>query len=184
MAVKRKGTARGRGRAGRLSHVDARGRARMVDVSEKAGTVREAVARGTLTLSREACEAVAANRLAKGDLLAVARIAGIQAAKATASLVPLCHPIPLDHVAVDAALDRERCRIEFEARARTRASTGVEMEALTAVTVAGLTAYDMVKAIDRGAVLSEIRLVAKSGGRSGVYRRPGEGRTKGRIRRG
>jgi len=157
-----------------LSHVDSRGQARMVDVSGKPETVREAVARGALLLSREGFDAVAENRIAKGDVLTVAKIAGIQAAKGTASLIPLCHPIPLDHVEVVATLDAGRCRVEFEARARTRSSTGVEMEALTAVTVAGLAAYDMIKAVDRTAVLTEVRLVSKSGGRSGPYRRAGE----------
>lgn len=160
--------------APRLSHVDARGEARMVDVSSKPGTVREAVARAALILGSQGFEAVAQNLLAKGDVLTVAKIAGIQAAKRTASLIPLCHPIPLDHIEVLTTLDPERRAIEFEARARTRSSTGVEMEALTAVTVAGLTAYDMVKAVDRSAVLTEIRLVSKSGGRTGDYRRPGE----------
>jgi len=163
-------------RAAELSHVDAKGEVRMVDVSGKAGSLREAVARGALVLSRKGFEAVAENRVAKGDVLTVAKIAGIQAAKGTASLIPLCHPIPLDHVEVTATLDAGGCRIEIEARTRTRSSTGVEMEALTAVTVAGLTAYDMVKAVDRTAVLSEIRLVSKSGGRSGPYRRAGEKR--------
>lgn len=171
--VKRRTGAKG---SGRLTHVDRRGAARMVDVSAKPETVREAVARGALRLSREAFEAVAANRIAKGDVLTVARIAGIQAAKRTATLVPLCHPIPLDHVHVAATLDAAGSRIEFEARTRSRAATGVEMEALAAVTVAALAAYDMVKAVDRSAVLAEIRLVSKSGGRSGPYRREGEPR--------
>jgi cyclic pyranopterin phosphate synthase len=148
----------------------------MVDVSSKPETVREAVARGVLTLNRDALDAVAAGQLAKGDVLAVARLAGIQAAKETASLIPLCHPVPLDHIEVEASLDRKAGKIEIEARARARWSTGVEMEALTAVTVAGLAAYDMVKAIDRNAVLSEIRLISKSGGRSGAYRRTDESR--------
>jgi cyclic pyranopterin phosphate synthase len=146
----------------------------MVDVSGKPESIREAVARGALSLSREGFEAVLENRIAKGDVLTIAKIAGIQAAKGTASLIPLCHPIPLDHVEVTATLDAATRRIEIEARTRTRSSTGVEMEALTAVTVAGLTAYDMVKAVDRTAVLSEVRLVSKSGGRSGSYRRAGE----------
>jgi cyclic pyranopterin monophosphate synthase len=154
--------------------VDDKGSARMVDVSKKDETVREAIARGALSVSREAFEAVAANRLAKGDVLTVAKVAGILAAKGTSSLIPLCHPIPLDHVDVIATLDPDRLRIEFEAKASTRSATGVEMEALTAVTVAGLAAYDMIKSMDRTAVLSDIRLVSKSGGRSGVYRRAGE----------
>jgi cyclic pyranopterin phosphate synthase len=155
----------------RLSHVDARGAARMVDVSGKAPTAREAVARGWLQVSQEALQAVRDNTLAKGDLLAVARLAGIQAAKETASLIPLCHPLPLEHIEVEARVDEETSRINLEARARTRWATGVEMEALTAVAVAGLTAYDMIKAVDRTAVLSGVRLVKKSGGRSGAWRR-------------
>jgi cyclic pyranopterin phosphate synthase len=158
----------------KLTHVDARGTARMVDISEKPQTEREAVARGALEVSREALRAVKANKLAKGDGLAVARLAGIQAAKETAGLIPLCHPIPLEHVEVAATLDEKASRINLEARARTRWGTGVEMEALTAVTVAGLAAYDMIKSLDRTAVLSGVRLVAKSGGRSGRYRRRGE----------
>lgn len=156
----------------KLSHVDSKGAARMVDVSSKPETAREALARAAISMNRSAFEAVAENRLAKGDLLAVARIAGIQAAKRTSSLIPLCHPIPLDHVEVTTTLDEAGRRIEFEARTRTRAATGVEMEALTAVTVAALAAYDMIKAVDRAAVVSNIRLVSKSGGRSGDYRRP------------
>ncbi len=146
----------------------------MVDISEKAPTLREAVARGWLEVSPEAFRAVQDNRLEKGDILAVARLAGLQAAKATAGLIPLCHPLPLDHVEVTARLDEASSRIELEARARTRWGTGGEMEALKAVAVAGLTAYDMIKAVDRSAVLSGVRLVAKSGGSSGAYRRKGE----------
>ncbi|HXI03365.1 MAG TPA: cyclic pyranopterin monophosphate synthase MoaC [Candidatus Saccharimonadales bacterium] len=155
----------------RLSHVDAKGEARMVDVSGKPPTAREAVARGWLQVSREALRAVRDNALAKGDLLAVARLAGIQAAKETASLIPLCHPLPLEHIEVEARVDEETSRINLEATARTRWATGVEMEALTAVAVAGLTAYDMIKAVDRTAVLSGVRLVKKSGGRSGAWQR-------------
>jgi cyclic pyranopterin phosphate synthase len=148
----------------------------MVDVTAKPPTTREAVAGGGLTLSRGAFRAVAENSLSKGAVLAVARLAGIQAAKETASLIPLCHPVPLEHVEVNVSLDEPGGRIEIEARARARWTTGVEMEALTAVAVAGLAAYDMVKALDKTAVLTEVRLVSKSGGRSGAYRRPGERR--------
>ncbi|HZE89360.1 MAG TPA: cyclic pyranopterin monophosphate synthase MoaC [Verrucomicrobiae bacterium] len=174
MAVRGHGKKRASGNAPSLTHVDSKGEARMVDVSGKPETVREAVARGALIVSREAFEAVRGNRVAKGDVLTVARIAGIQAAKQTSALIPLCHPIPLDHVEVKAVLDAAGCRIELQATARTRSSTGVEMEALTAVTVAGLAAYDMIKAIDRGAVLTEVRLVSKSGGARGAYARAGE----------
>jgi cyclic pyranopterin phosphate synthase len=161
--------------SGGLTHVDGSGKARMVDISGKEATIREAVARGWLEISQEATEAVLSNSLKKGDLLAVARLAGIQAAKETSSLVPLCHPLPLDHIEVNVEVDGDARRIKLEARARSRWGTGVEMEALTAVTVAGLAAYDMIKAVDRTAVLSGVRLVSKSGGRSGSYRRSGEG---------
>jgi len=151
----------------RLSHVDARGEARMVDVSAKPVTVREAVARGRVTMSREAVRLVRAGALKKGDPLQVARLAGIMAAKRTSELIPLCHPLPLSHV--DVSLTPRADGYDVEARARTSARTGVEMEALTAVAVAALTIYDMVKAVDRAMVIGEIRLVEKSGGRSGHY---------------
>jgi cyclic pyranopterin phosphate synthase len=172
MAARKKGAARA---PKKLSHVDQAGKARMVDISGKPPTLREATARGWLEIGPEALAAVRSNSLAKGDILAVARLAGIQGAKETASLVPLCHPLPLDHVDVEIQVDEKASRINLEARARTRWGTGVEMEALTAVTVAGLAAYDMIKAVDRTAVLSGIRLVSKSGGRSGTYKRAGEG---------
>ena len=152
----------------RLSHVDAGGRVRMVDVSEKPVTAREAVARGRITMSREALRIVRAGAIKKGDPLQTARLAGIMAAKRTADLIPLCHPLPLSHVEV--ALRELADGYEIEARARTTAQTGVEMEALTAVAVAALTVYDMVKAVDKAMVIGEIRLVEKRGGRSGEYR--------------
>lgn len=148
----------------------------MVDVTAKAPTAREAVARGCVTLSAEAFDLVRRNRAAKGDVLGVAQLAGIQAAKRTWELIPLCHPLPLDGVEVDLDLDSRSRQVVIEARARTRASTGVEMEALTAVMVAGLSVYDMIKAVDRTAVIGRIRLVRKSGGRSGDWTRRGERR--------
>jgi cyclic pyranopterin phosphate synthase len=151
--------------------VDARGRARMVDVGAKAATRREAVARGVLEMGRAAFDALDAGRLAKGDALAVARLAGIQAAKRTSEIIPLCHPLALESVEVDIALDRSRRRAVVTATARITGKTGVEMEALTAVAAACLALYDMVKALDRGAVISQIALIRKSGGRSGAYRR-------------
>ena len=154
--------------AARLTHVDEAGRLRMVDVSDKAVTVREAVARGRITMSADALRAVREATLKKGDALQAARLAGIMAAKRTADLIPLCHPLPLSHV--DVVLTAERDGYAIEGRARTAAQTGVEMEALTAVSVAALTLYDMVKAVDRKMVIGDIRLVAKSGGRSGDYR--------------
>jgi cyclic pyranopterin monophosphate synthase len=154
--------------ATRLSHVDARGAVRMVDVSDKAVTAREAVARGRITMSAEALRRIRAGAIKKGDPLQAARLAGIMAAKRTADLIPLCHPLPLTHA--DVSLTPLDDGYEIEARVRTTAQTGVEMEALTAVSVAALTIYDMVKAIDRGMVIGAIRLIEKRGGRSGEYR--------------
>jgi cyclic pyranopterin monophosphate synthase len=151
-----------------LTHVDETGRLHMVDVSDKAITVREAVARGRITMSAEALRAVREATLRKGDALQAARLAGIMAAKRTADLIPLCHPLPLSHV--DVILTADGDGYVVEGRARTAAQTGVEMEALTAVSVAALTLYDMVKAVDKGMVIGDIRLVAKRGGRSGDYR--------------
>ncbi len=154
-----------------LSHVDARGAVRMVDVSAKADTVRSATASGHITMSREAFAAVRDNAVAKGDVLATARIAGIQAAKRTAELIPLCHPLPLTDVAVDCEPDPALPGVRVRATARTTGKTGVEMEALTAVSVALLTVYDMAKALDRSMTLSAILLEEKSGGKSGPWHR-------------
>jgi cyclic pyranopterin monophosphate synthase len=155
--------------AGTLSHVDARGRVKMVDVGDKPITTREAIARGSIAMSREARRQIRAGAVKKGDPLQTARLAGILAAKQTSSLIPLCHPLPLSSVAVD--LTPTARGYDIAARVRTTAQTGVEMEALTAVAVAALTIYDMVKAVDKAMVIGEIRLEFKSGGRSGVYRR-------------
>jgi cyclic pyranopterin phosphate synthase len=153
----------------RLSHVDARGRARMVDVGDKPATERYAVARAEIRMSTAAIRLVRRRAIGKGDPLQAARLAGILAAKQTSALIPLCHPLPLTHVDVDLAPTRRGYRIE--ARVSTRAQTGVEMEALTAVAVAALTVYDMVKAVDREMVIGDVCLVEKAGGRSGHYRR-------------
>jgi cyclic pyranopterin phosphate synthase len=153
----------------RLSHVDARGDIRMVDVSEKAVTSREAVARGRITMSREAVRQIRTGAAKKGDPLQTARVAGILAAKQTSNVIPLCHPLPLSHAGV--TLRPLDDGYEIEARVRTTAQTGVEMEALHAVAVAALTVYDMIKAIDRTMVIGEIRLVEKRGGKSGDFRR-------------
>jgi cyclic pyranopterin phosphate synthase len=155
--------------ARRLSHVDARGRARMVDVGDKPVTHREAVARGEITMSAAARRMIRRGEVAKGDPLQTARLAGIMAAKRTASLIPLCHPLPLTHVGVE--LTATRTGYAIEARVKTSAQTGVEMEALTAVSVAALTIYDMIKAVDKDMMIGEICLVEKTGGRSGHYRR-------------
>jgi cyclic pyranopterin phosphate synthase len=140
----------------------------MVDVGDKQDSRRRAVAAAELVVGERVIEAVRSGSTPKGDVFATARIAGIMAAKRTAELVPLCHPLPLDHIAVDFRVGSDR--ISIEATAATRAATGVEMEALTAVTVAGLTLYDMLKALSKDMVLERVRLVEKSGGRSGDYR--------------
>ena len=141
----------------------------MVDVGRKAVTKREAVARGTITIAPDALRLIRSGQIAKGDPLQAARVAGIMAAKRTADLIPLCHPLPLSHI--DVTLTPRPDGYDITATVRTDARTGVEMEALTAVSVAALTIYDMVKAIDREMVIGDIRLLEKTGGRSGTYRR-------------
>jgi len=163
-----------RGGPGGLTHLDAEGRARMVDVGEKAVTHRRSVARAEVSMAPETLARITDRRIAKGDVLATARIAGIQAAKRTGEWIPLAHPLPIDAVEVRLAPDPANARIRLEARVETRWRTGVEMEALVAVSAAALTIYDMCKAIDRDMSVQDVRLVAKSGGRSGDYIRPGE----------
>jgi cyclic pyranopterin phosphate synthase len=157
-----------------LSHLDERGNARMVDVSSKEVTTREATARGRVLMRTETLALIVEGNVPKGDVLATARIAGIMAAKRTHELIPLCHPLPLSGIAVDLTPAAEAmldlAAIEIEATVRTTSQTGVEMEALTAVSVAALTVYDMCKAVERTMQISDVRLVAKSGGRSGDYR--------------
>ena len=153
----------------RLTHLDEKGAAHMVDVSAKQVTAREAVAEGRITMSAEAAQAIRTQSAAKGDVLAVARVAGIMAAKKTADLIPLCHPLPLSGITVE--LTVEDTAVTVTATARTTHTTGVEMEAMTAVSAALLTVYDMVKSIDRGMTIEAVRLVAKSGGRSGDWKR-------------
>jgi cyclic pyranopterin monophosphate synthase len=153
----------------KLSHVDRKGRIRMVDVGEKAVTTREALARGEIMMSPVALKLIRSGEVAKGDPLQTAKLAGIMAAKQTSALIPLCHPLPLTHVSVE--LTATRRGYQIQARVRTSAQTGVEMEALTAVSVAALTIYDMVKAVDKEMVIGDICLVEKTGGRSGHYRR-------------
>ncbi|HQZ40525.1 MAG TPA: cyclic pyranopterin monophosphate synthase MoaC [Vicinamibacterales bacterium] len=153
----------------RLSHVGADGKARMVDVGGKAVTAREAVARGRVSMSAAARRLIRTGEVAKGDPLQAARLAGILAAKRTSELIPLCHPLLLSHVSVE--LTPTRTGYDIEARVRTSGQTGVEMEALTAVAVAGLTIYDMLKAVDKTMVIGEIGLVEKRGGKSGHWRR-------------
>ncbi len=153
------------------SHFDEAGRARMVDVGEKAETRREAIARGRVRLSREAFEMVAKGEASKGDVIGISRIAGIQAAKRTAEWIPLAHPLPLEAIEVDLIPAPEGPSIEIEARVRTTGKTGVEMEALTAVSVAALTVYDMCKAVDRAMIIGDVRLIHKAGGKSGSFNR-------------
>jgi cyclic pyranopterin phosphate synthase len=155
--------------ASRLSHIDERGRARMVDVSAKPVTEREAVARGRIRMQPQTLRLIRSGKIAKGEVLAVARVAGIMGAKRTAELIPLCHPLAVEVATVDFAL-RGRDTLEIEARVKVSGKTGVEMEALTAVSVASLAVYDMCKAVDRGMVIGEIRLMEKRGGRSGEFR--------------
>lgn len=152
-----------------LTHLDADGRAQMVDVTAKAVTDRSATACAAVQMQPETLQLIAAGGFAKGDVLAVARIAGIQAAKKTSDLIPLCHPLALTSVKVECELDFEASRVLITARCRLAGRTGVEMEALTAVTVAALTLYDMCKAVDRGMEIQQVRLLDKQGGRSGHW---------------
>lgn len=155
----------------KLTHVDAEGKARMVQVGEKAETLREAVARGALRVRPETLQLVASGRLPKGDVLSLARVAGIMASKETPRLIPLCHPVRITGAEVDFELNEKRSRVEITARVKAVDRTGVEMEAMTAVAGAALALYDMVKAVDKEAVIEEIGLEYKSGGKSGVFRR-------------
>jgi cyclic pyranopterin phosphate synthase len=157
--------------APRLSHLNEAGEARMVDVSEKAVTERSATAEGFIVMAPETLDLIQSGNVPKGDVLATARIAGIMAAKRTHELIPLCHPLPLTHVTVEFTPSRDPAGLRVAATAKVDGKSGVEMEALTAVSVACLTIYDMVKAVDRGLEFSGIRLIEKTGGRSGTYRR-------------
>lgn len=156
----------------RLTHTDEQGAARMVDVGDKPVTGREAVAEGVVRMSAEAFALVRDNAVAKGDVLGIARIAGIAGAKRTADLVPLCHPLALDLVEVDAEADADLPGVRIQARTRATARTGVEMEALAAVMAACLTVYDMVKAVDRGMTIEGVRLLSKTGGTRGDWSAP------------
>ena len=155
----------------RLTHLDELGRARMVDVGDKPVSERTAVAEGAVRMSREAFEQVAVQRVAKGDVLAVAEVAGTMGGKRAGELIPLCHPLGLDLIQVEAQLEPELPGVRVTALAKATGKTGVEMEALTAVAVACLTVYDMVKAIDRGMTIEDVRLVSKTGGTRGDWRR-------------
>ena len=152
-----------------LTHFDARGNAHMVDVGGKEITERVAVARASVRMQPATLKLIATRKAAKGDVLAVAQLAGIVAAKKTADLIPLCHPLALSSVDVKLTLDAKRNAVDIEATCRLKGRTGVEMEALTAASVAALTVYDMCKSVDRGMVISDVRLLHKSGGKSGTY---------------
>lgn len=157
-----------------LTHFDTKGRARMVDVGAKEVATREAKARGTVSMSAQTLKLIKTGGITKGNVLGVAQVAGVMAAKRTSDLIPMCHPLFLSGVDLDFRYDEKNSAVEIEARVRCQGKTGVEMEALTAVSAAALTIYDMCKAVDRGMVLGEIRLVEKSGGKSGTYLREGE----------
>jgi cyclic pyranopterin phosphate synthase len=154
-----------------LTHLDEQGAARMVDVADKPVSDRRALARASVVMAPATAAAVAAGDAPKGDVLGTARIAGIQAAKRTGELIPLCHPIGLDHVDVEAEIDAAAGRVTLTATARVSARTGVEMEAMTAAAVGALTVYDMIKGLDRGAAIERVELLEKSGGRSGDWKR-------------
>jgi cyclic pyranopterin monophosphate synthase len=154
---------------GKLSHLDDQGRAKMVDVSDKDITSRTAVARGTIHMRAETLALILADKIEKGDVFSVARVAGIMAAKKTSELIPMCHPLNITSVEIDLTTAENPARVEIEASVRVSGKTGVEMEAMTAVSVAGLTIYDMCKAVDREMSIGEIRLVKKSGGKSGTF---------------
>jgi len=154
---------------GKLTHFDKQGRAKMVDVSKKKETLREAVVRGSVFMNPTTYKSIMSGKIAKGDVLAIAKVAGIMAAKKTSEIIPMCHPLNLSHVEINFYPYEKRSQIDIEARVKIKAQTGVEMEGFMAVAAAGLTIYDMCKAIDRGIVLSNVHLVKKSGGKSGTY---------------
>jgi len=153
----------------RLTHIDKKGRSRMVDVSEKEITLREAIASGAITMKPDTFRMIMDREIVKGDVLGVAKIAGIMGAKRTSDLIPMCHPLEITHVEMLFHPREEESTIGIESRVRVRGRTGVEMEALVAVSAAALTIYDMCKAVDKGMVISQVKLVKKSGGKSGTY---------------
>ncbi len=155
-----------------LTHLDESGRARMVDVSDKDVTRREATARAIVSMQPETARLIASGGVAKGDVLAVAQVAGVMAAKRTPDLIPLCHPLPITGVSMHFDLDVDHARLEIQATVRVTGRTGVEMEALTAAAVAALTVYDMCKAVDRGMSIGNVELLHKAGGKSGEFARP------------
>lgn len=156
-----------------LTHINEEGRAKMVDVSEKFDTVREAIAVGSISMKRETLERISDGSISKGDVLAVAQVGGIMGAKSTSQIIPMCHAIMISGCDISFKIDFENNKIEITATTKTVGKTGIEMEALTAVSVAALTIYDMCKAIDRGMVINNIMLARKSGGKSGIFERKG-----------
>ncbi|MFZ7101680.1 MAG: cyclic pyranopterin monophosphate synthase MoaC [Peptococcaceae bacterium] len=152
-----------------MTHFDVQGRARMVDVSEKAITVRAAVARGEISMDKGTLELIGRGKMAKGDVLAVAQVAGIMGVKETSRFIPMCHPLIIDSVGISFALDYRNCKVDIECTVKINGRTGVEMEALTGVNIAALTIYDMCKAVDKNMVINNIRLVKKTGGKSGIF---------------
>ncbi|MBI5049699.1 MAG: cyclic pyranopterin monophosphate synthase MoaC [Nitrospirae bacterium] len=155
----------------KLTHFDKKGHAKMVDVSGKQPTIREAIAKGAVYMKKETLKLITDKKISKGDVFETARLAGIMAAKKTCEFIPLCHPLNITSVSVDFDVDKKKNRVGIEARVKCTGQTGVEMEALTAVSVAALTIYDMCKAVDRGMVISDIMLMEKRGGKSGEWRR-------------
>src|SRR5512143_3913722 len=153
----------------KLTHFDKKGRAKMVDVSQKKETLREAIVRGSVFMNPKTFKSIMSGNIAKGDVLAVAKVAGIMAAKKTSEIIPMCHPLNLSHIEINFHPLEGESRIDVEGKVRIKGQTGVEMEGFVAVAAAGLTIYDMCKAIDRGMVISDIRLVKKTGGKSGTY---------------
>jgi cyclic pyranopterin phosphate synthase len=162
----------------KLSHFDEKGNAKMVDVSEKPATTRTAVASGFVYMKPDTLKHISRGMISKGDVLGVARIAGIMASKKVSELIPLCHPLNLTSVKIDFSVDEQKKRIEITATANCNGQTGVEMEALTAVSVAALTIYDMCKSVDKGMAISDITLLEKTGGKSGDYKRTHSGEKK------
>ena len=158
----------------KLTHFDKRGRAKMVDVSKKKETLREAVVRGSVFMNPKTFKSIMSGKIVKGDVVAVAKVAGIMAAKKTSEIIPMCHPLNLSHIEINLFPSEKKSCIDIEAKVRIKAQTGVEMEGFVAVAAAGLTLYDMCKAIDRGMVISDIHLVKKTGGKSGTYEKRAE----------
>ena len=155
----------------KLTHINKEGKATMVDVSSKKTTKREAVARGAVYMKKETLSLISDNKITKGNVFEAARLAGIMAAKKTSDLIPLCHPLNISNVSVDFNVDRKKNRVDIKAKAKCSGQTGVEMEALTAASVAALTVYDMCKAVDKAMVISDIMLMEKRGGKSGEWKR-------------